>query len=98
MQIGFMRDGLISNMIVNQTFNVCELINGTATNPFFGWIKSLTNLFVSTESLKSCNFLGHYKIKLDPIEFPSTFNFLKGPYKCMFTWYNSKDPNIDCLG
>lgn len=52
-----MRDENNLNTIVNQTFDICRVLNGTDSNPFGKWTLSLLDGFVSKVHIHPCPYL-----------------------------------------
>lgn len=82
------------NTIVNQTFDMCGVLNGTDSNPFGKWTLSLLDGFVSKVHIHPCPYLNETVIVNPVLSNPMISNFLKGSYLIKARLYNNKDINI----
>lgn len=83
-----------SNVIINQTIDACQFLNGTLSNPFATWIFDIVYLFISKEYLHQCNYQGNLTVLVTPIQLPPTMSFMRGIYRANLRFFNNDDPNI----
>lgn len=85
------------NVVVNQTFDTCSLLNGTLSSPFAGFFTNLLADYVPKEYLQKCDYPGGmtFHLTFDPEVQPANgFNFVVGTYSTLVKLFNRFDPNI----
>lgn len=84
-----------SNVIIEQTLDVCSSLNGTLTSPFSGWFMSIVSNIVRKEYLHPCNHRGgtFYNFTFEPRKV-TILTLVKGSFKAYLKFRNAIDANI----
>lgn len=83
------------NTIINSTFEVCQVLNGTGTNPVIKWVIDAMADTAPKDFFRPCPYfdrLTGYNISLSAGGVLR--QFLKGRYKGVVRAFNEKDENI----
>lgn len=83
-----------SNVIINQTIDACNFLNGTLSNPFASWLFDIIYMFIPKDYLHECNYQGVLSLVVKPIQLPPSFSFIKGIYRAYLKIFNNEDSNI----
>lgn len=80
---------------INSTFEVCQVLNGTNSNPVFKWILDAVSETIPKDFFHPCPYFGEVKAYNVSLSLGGVFTqFLSGRYKGNVRIFDDKDKNI----